>query len=172
MQATADRIAEVALRLFTVHGYAGVAMDEVRRQAGVSNGSLYHHYGSRAELAACLLVDGMSQCQRTVMEALAHDVDAEQGVREVVRVHLTWVQEHAELARLVYSELPDAVLLAAEPTLGERNRQYVAVVDGWLSGAVDRGRVVRRPFELSHALWLGPTQEFARHWLRGRARLG
>lgn len=169
--ATADRIAEVALRLFTVHGYASVAMDEIRRQAGVSNGSLYHHYGSRAELAARLLVDGMVQCCEKIVNVLGQACDAEQGVRQVVHEHLSWVHEHSELARLLYGELPDDVLLAAEPAFSRHNRDYVAVVGEWLARQTDHGRIVERPFELTHALWLGPAQEFTRHWLRGRTAM-
>lgn len=169
--ATADRIAAVALRLFTAHGYANVAMDEVRRHAGVSNGSLYHHYGSRAELAARLLVDGMVRCRHEIVDVLRDATDAEHGVREVVHGHLSWVHEHTELARLLYSELPDDVLLAAEPAFSNHNRDYVTVVGTWLSQQADRGRLIPRPFELTHALWLGPAQEFTRHWLRGRTTM-
>jgi len=63
------------------------------------------------------------------------------------------------------------VLLAAEPTFGEQNRHYVHVVGGWLRTQSEQGTLVRRPFGVTHALWLGPGQEFARHWLRGRSRL-
>lgn len=169
--ATEDRIAEAALRLLTVHGYAGASMEQVRRSAGVSNGSLYHHFPSRADLAARLLVEGMGQSQQVVLGVLLGAGDAEQGVRDVVHAQMGWVQEHAELARLLYGDLPDEVLLAAEPSFGEQNRQYVDVVGGWLQTQAEQGMVVHRPFGVTHALWLGPGQEFARHWLRGRSRL-
>jgi len=169
--ATADRIAEAALRLFTVHGYAGAPMEQVRREAGVSNGSLYHHFPSRADLAARLLVDGMGRSQQVVLSVLDGVGDAEQGVRGVVRAQLVWVQEHAELARLLYGDLPDEVLLAAEPAFGEQNRHYVDVVGGWLRAQAEQGALARRPFGVAHALWLGPGQEFARHWLHGRSKL-
>ncbi len=169
--ATGERIAWAALRLFTVHGYAGTSMEQVRREAGVSNGSLYHHFGSRADLAARLLLEGMARSQQVVLQVLADASDAEQGVRNVVHAQLGWIQEHAELARLLYGDLPDDVLLAAEPTFGEQNRHYVNVVGGWLRAQAEQGTLVRRPFGVTHALWLGPGQEFARHWLRGRSRL-
>lgn len=168
--ATADRIADAALRLFTVHGFAGASMEQVRRAAGVSNGSLYHHFPSRADLAARLLVDGMGRSQQAVLEALANVGEAQQGVRAVVAAQLGWVEEHAEWARLLFSELPDEVLLAAEPSFSIQNREYVHVVGGWLRAQAERGALVDRPFEIAHALWLGPGQEFARHWLSGRSR--
>ncbi len=169
--ATADRIAGAGLRLFTAHGYAGASMEQVRREAGVSNGSLYHHFGSRADLAARLLVEGMARSQQVVLDVLTDSSDAEPSVRGVVRAQLGWVEEHAELARLLYGDLPDEVLLAAEPLFGQQNRHYVDVVGGWLQSQAEQGTLARRPFGVSHALWLGPGQEFARHWLRGRSKL-
>ncbi|MDN5852701.1 MAG: TetR/AcrR family transcriptional regulator [Actinomycetia bacterium] len=146
-------------------------MEQVRREAGVSNGSLYHHFGSRAELAGHLLVDGMAQSQRAVLQALGAASGAECGVRDVVRAGLVWIEEHTELARVLYGDLPDDVLLAAEPTFGQQNLNYVDVVGGWLQAQAEQGTMVRRPFAVTHALWLGPAQEFARHWLRGRSPL-
>lgn len=169
--ATADRIADAALRLFTVHGLGGTSMERVRRAAGVSNGSLYHHFPSRADLAAQLLVDGMGQSQQAVLDALVDASEAREGVRDVVAAQLGWVEEYAEWARLLFGELPDEVLLAAEPRFSAQNREYVGAVGGWLRVQAERGALVHRPFEVSHALWLGPGQEFARHWLRGRSRL-
>jgi AcrR family transcriptional regulator len=166
---TADRIADVALRLFTVRGYASVSMEEIRRTAGVSNGSLYHHYASRADLAARLLLDGMADSQLVILQAVSGD--AEEGVCGAVRAQLGWVEEHADLARLLYSDLPDDVLLAAEPTFSRHNARYVKVAGRWLQDHAERGGLIARPFIVTHALWLGPTQEFARHWLRGRSRL-
>ena len=62
--------------------------------------------------------------------------------------------------------------LAADTVLAEPNRRYVRVVGEWLKGHVRAGALVERPFEIAHALWLGPSQEFCRHWLGGRTRLG
>ena len=167
---TAERITEAALRAFVVDGYAGASLEQVRRDAGVSNGSLYHHFPRRADLAARLLNDGMAGSRRGVLDALAASGSAQQGVHAVVRSHLDWVQEQPALARLLFSDLPDDVLLAAEPSFGEHNRRYVQTVGGWLTHHAELGSLGRRPFEVAHALWLGPAQEFARHWLRGRSR--
>lgn len=166
--ATADRILAAALPLFVVHGYAGASMEQIRREAGVSNGSLYHHFPCRAELAARLLVEGMGQCQHQILQTLSTADSAEAGVRAVVGSQLGWVEQHRDLARLLYGDLPDDVLLAAEPVFGRCNRRYVEIVGDWLTVHAAQGTLVHRSFELAHALWLGPAQEFARHWLRGR----
>lgn len=84
---------------------------------------------------------------------------------------VVWAEPTSELARLLYSDVPDEVLLAAEPAFSEHNRRYVDVVGGWLRRHAESHAVIDLPFGVAHALWLGPGQEFARHWLRGRSRL-
>jgi AcrR family transcriptional regulator len=167
---TAQRIRDAALGLFTIHGYAGLSMQEVRRTAGVSNGSLYHFFPHKADLVAELRVEGMRDCQSVLLTALNGASDPRAGIEETVRTYLSWVENHRQLASLLFADLPDEVLLASEPALMPFNRQYVRVVAQWLTEQTRAGRLVDAPFEVAHALWLGPTQEFCRHWVRGRSR--
>jgi AcrR family transcriptional regulator len=167
---TVQRILAAALPLFLTHGYAGASLEQVRRDAGVSNGSLYHHFPRRADLAARLFNEGMRDCQQVVLRAVTADGPAEQVVRAVVTELLGWVEEHADVARWIFSDLPDEVLLAAEPELGRTSRDYAVVVGDWLARQSRLGAVIEGSFAVRHALWLGPAQEFARHWLRGRSR--
>jgi AcrR family transcriptional regulator len=167
---TVQRILAAALPLFLTHGYAGASLEQVRRDAGVSNGSLYHHFPRRADLAARLFNEGMRDCQQVVLRAVSADGPAERVVRAVVTELLGWVEEHADVARWIFSDLPDEVLLAAEPELGRTSRDYAVVVGDWLARQSRLGAVIEGSFAVRHALWLGPAQEFARHWLRGRSR--
>ena len=167
---TVQRILAAALPLFVAHGYAGASLEQVRRDAGVSNGSLYHHFPRRADLAARLFTKGMRGCQQVILQAVTADEPAERVVRAVVTELLCWVEEHADVARWVFSDLPDEVLLAAEPELSQTSRGYAVVVGDWLARQSRRGAVIEGSFAVRHALWLGPAQEFARHWLRGRSR--
>lgn len=47
---TTDRILEAAATLFAEHGYNGVSIRMIVREAGVHISSLYHRYASKAEL--------------------------------------------------------------------------------------------------------------------------
>jgi AcrR family transcriptional regulator len=168
---TGDLVTATALRLLGSQGYAQTSMEQVRREAGVSNGSLYHLYRDKAALAAQLYQRGMVESQDGILAAVRGAGTAEDGVRGAVVFQASWVDANDELARLVYSDLPDAVLAAAAPSLDKLSRSYVREVDRWLRGHVERGALIDQPFVILHALWLGPTQEFCRHWLRGRGRL-
>jgi AcrR family transcriptional regulator len=166
MPATVDRILEAALDVFVTHGYIAGSMAQIRERAGVSNGSLFHFFPRKADLAAGVLSCGMREFQAALLAALPGATAAD-GVRNAVRASLAWITQHPDLARFLFTDVPDEVLLAAEPQFGAENRRYVEIVTAWLA---EKDLLRGRRFDLVHALWLGPTMEFSRHWLRGRGR--
>lgn len=168
MSDTAARIRQAAHDEFAVAGYTGASMARIRERAEVSNGSLFHFFPRKADLAAAVLNDGMRQCRHGVLTALESAPGAAAGVHAAVHVHLRWVAEQPDLARFLFADVPDAVLLAAEPDFGAQNGDYVERVTAWLD---ERGLRRGRPFEVVHAVWLGPAMEWTRTWLRGRSRI-
>jgi AcrR family transcriptional regulator len=164
-------VTAAAVKLFGTRGYAATSMEQVRRAAGVSNGSLYHLYPTKAALAARLYGDGMQDCQHGILHAVESASSPELAIRGAVLFQATWVDQHVERARLTYADWHDEVVVAAAPRLHESSRAYVRIVERWLRDHIANGRLVDGPFPVLHALWLGPTQEFCRQWLSGRARL-
>lgn len=53
------RVVEVASRLFRERGFDGVGLDEIMREAGLTHGGFYRHFGSKEELAAEALAHGL-----------------------------------------------------------------------------------------------------------------
>src|SRR5215203_4575075 len=117
VRTTDDLVTSVALRLFGTQGYSQTSMEQIRQQAGISNGSLYHLYRDKAALAGRVYRQGMAECQDGILQSLRPARGAEDGVRRAITFQAGWVDANAELARLVYADLPDAVLAAAAPTL-------------------------------------------------------
>ncbi len=54
-QATREQLIAVATRLFAARGYEGTSIDAVQQGAGVSRGSLYHHFASKDALFEAVL---------------------------------------------------------------------------------------------------------------------
>jgi AcrR family transcriptional regulator len=46
-QATRAHLVDVATQLFAAHGYDGTSIEAVLAEAGVSRGSLYHHFAGK-----------------------------------------------------------------------------------------------------------------------------
>lgn len=167
---TDERIRRAAVELLGTQGYASTTMEQVRRRAQASNGSLYYFFPDKATLAARVFSDGMREMQRGVLGVVDRAPDAEAGVRGAVAWAMAWVDRNEVLARVVYDDLPDDVVLAASVRLDTPARDYVRSVTAWLRRQAEAGVIINRPFPVTHALWLGPSQEYCRHWLRGRVR--
>jgi AcrR family transcriptional regulator len=54
MQERRERILTVALELFTERGYFNTSVHDIQRQAEVSIGSIYHHFGNKEAIAKAL----------------------------------------------------------------------------------------------------------------------
>ena len=60
-----ERIVECAARLFRQHGFEGVGVDAVMREAGLTHGGFYGHFANKEELIA-------QACRRAVQDFLTH----------------------------------------------------------------------------------------------------
>lgn len=54
-QQTMQKLMEVAREMFSRQGYAEAAMEEIVKEAGVTRGALYHHFGSKEGLFQAVL---------------------------------------------------------------------------------------------------------------------
>ena len=62
---------EAARAVFAVHGYDGASIADVVERAGSSVGSLYHHFGGKAELFVALWQDHQDAQEQRVVGAVA-----------------------------------------------------------------------------------------------------
>jgi AcrR family transcriptional regulator len=158
-----DRLLAVALRRFGEDGVVAVNLDEIRQEAGVSVGALYHHFADKAALVDALYAEVAARFQTGFLEMLQASPSAEDGIRRGVRYFLRWVQHHRH---------ETAILLGARAesaALTQLNRRFFAEVMAWWRTHAHYGAVRNLPLELIYALWLGPAQEYTRHWLAGHA---
>jgi hypothetical protein len=86
----------------------------------------------------------------------------------LVRFHLRWVAENPKLAGFLLNRRETEVVMASEAERRELNRAAFAATAEWLRPHIESGRVKRMPMELYYLTLIGPSQEFARHWLSGR----
>jgi AcrR family transcriptional regulator len=158
--AARDRILDAARRRFAADGVYAATLEDVRHDAGVSVGAIYHHFPDKERLAEAVWLDALERYQAALLQVLRAAPTAREGITGVVAHHLRWVARHPEDAALLFSARP----AAAAP----RNRDFFAAVRAWWS---DHAAELR-PFDLdvAHALWLGPANEYCRHWLAGRSR--
>jgi AcrR family transcriptional regulator len=88
-QATREHLIAVATRLFADRGYEGTSIDAVQQGAGVSRGSLYHHFASKDALFEAVLEALEARVGNEVLAAAATAPDPVARLRAGC---LAWVQ--------------------------------------------------------------------------------
>ncbi len=159
-----ERLLVAALSEVGADGPAAVSLDEIRRQAGVSVGALYHHFADKTALLDALFIDLTTRVQSAFLAELRAHPAAEEGVKAEVHLYLRWVSDNRAGARVLLGHRPDT------PELRELNRAFFSDVTAWWQTHVHYRALRPLPRDLLHALWLGPAQEYTRNWLAGRTR--
>jgi AcrR family transcriptional regulator len=163
-------ILDAALAEFTVRGVAGTSIENIRRRSDASVGSIYHHFGDKDGISGALYLEGLARYQRGFTNVLDGAEAAREGVENGVRYHLSWVDSHRDLARFLLLARDARVVVATEKPLRDLNRKFFGHVEGWTRPRIADGELRDLDPELMYALWIGPSQELARHWLAGRSR--
>jgi AcrR family transcriptional regulator len=112
---TKGRLVEAALTEFARRGYDDVGVTEVAAAAGVTVGSLYHHFGSKAGLYDLVRDD----VERRLLDRMEGAWDASPDLRRAVGVGFDYLVR-VGFARLLSEPHPDRAVDAVQTFLAER----------------------------------------------------
>lgn len=163
-QSARDRLLAGALCRLATQSPAAVSLEEIRREAGVSVGALYHHFSDKQALIDALYLELMGQVQADFMAELRAHSSAEEGVKAIVRWYLRWVSKNRAAAGVLLGPSPN------RSELRDMNRRFFDDVLGWWQTHVHYGALRALPPDVIHALWIGPAQEYTRNWLSGQVK--
>ncbi|OKI26286.1 hypothetical protein A6A25_31810 [Saccharothrix sp. CB00851] len=149
---------DAALALVEEGGLDAVTISALTARSGVSNGSVYHHFGSRAGLFAVLYGESFAHCVAAVVPALDLG-DAEKAVRALVARYLGWVADHPGRARFLY-----AAPSTADPVVKSEVFKPVA---RWFAARMAAGELREIPLWALDPVVMGPAHECARRYLMG-----
>lgn len=132
------------------------------KSAGVSNGTLFHHFPTRQDLAAAVVAAGLADHHDALLHELGTADSPRHGVTRLVLRHLHWIEDNQQLARLLLSAPPEVLRADVDDRVLADNRGFFADVAAWLRG---HGWPGHPELTVLVALWVGPAQEYARRWL-------
>lgn len=170
MKDTKRKILSAALSCFIDKSVEETSIADIRKESGISVGSIYHHFANKDAIVVNLFMTGMqdhAQLQKTSLEQLE---GAEAGVKAVVSCYIDWIVTNPDWARFIfrYRGLVDHV--DQSELNRERKREHYAYLRDWFTPHIDAGQLKALPFEVYHSLIIGPAQDYALRWLRGDAR--
>jgi AcrR family transcriptional regulator len=161
------RLIEHALALFVAEGYDAVSVDKLRKSAEISNGSFFHCFATKAELAAALLVDCVRHYQKSVLSSLSARPNAADGIAAIIHAHLAWVRANRSKALFMLDEARSAWFAQAVRQLDMENANFAAAIDAWRSPLITHGELHAMPIEIFLAVLIGPANLLCRMWLKG-----
>ncbi|HEY2688710.1 MAG TPA: TetR/AcrR family transcriptional regulator [Streptosporangiaceae bacterium] len=106
-EATRAQLIAIATRLFAEHGYEGTSIEAVLREAGVSRGSLYHHFAGKEALYEAVVEDVET---KVGMQTLAAAGDATGPVDALRKGFIEWI-------RLASDPVVQRILLIDAPSV-------------------------------------------------------
>jgi AcrR family transcriptional regulator len=98
---TRARIQDIAVELFTEHGYEGTSLREIAERLGVTKAALYYHFKSKDDIVRSLVDDYFGQVDSLV--AWAQDQPRTPEVRaEILRRYLDMVADRHHVYRMLH----------------------------------------------------------------------
>jgi TetR/AcrR family fatty acid metabolism transcriptional regulator len=155
-----QRILDAAARCFAKHGFARTRIEDVAAEARVSRALVYHHFGSKEELARQVQEHMLEEWSAAVDQAIASAPSAGDALAAWLRVNLADTRRRP----LLHAILADAALLAsfedaARRSMAEWREKLVALLrDGVARGEFRADLDVESAAEVLRAMQVGMMQ--------------
>jgi AcrR family transcriptional regulator len=98
---THARIQQIAVELFTEHGYEGTSLREIAERLGVTKAALYYHFKSKEDIILSLVEDYQAQMDALITWAGSHPANAETR-REILSRYMHIVAERSQVFRMLH----------------------------------------------------------------------
>lgn len=116
-------ILQTALLLFAEQGYDRTPTSQIAKEAGVSEGLIFRHYGNKAGLLQAIIGEGLAQIAGTMQSYQDASIEPRTAILEHIRRSCRLMQEHETFWRLAQKvRFQPAVLEAASVQMEEVNR--------------------------------------------------
>lgn len=94
---TKAKILDVAMQVFSTHGYDGSSIRAIAKAAGISIGGVYLYFRNKEELYLNLIKDRIEEQLLTTREAVTSAGSPEDGLRAFLSIHLQYGIKNKEL---------------------------------------------------------------------------
>ena len=98
---TRARIQQIAVELFSEHGYEGTSLREIAERLGVTKAALYYHFKSKEDIILSLVEDYQAQMDALIGWAREHPGNAETR-REILARYMQIVAERSQVFRMLH----------------------------------------------------------------------
>ena len=132
---TKERIFKAAKKILQKSGYENLSIKNICEEAGVSNGSFYHHFKTKDDLLSYYIED-----QPALNPDFLEEPKSIQDVkRGIIRVYLNYVDYCKELGVAFISGYYDTKNQALNPAIRTERPYPIVTVQTYVEKAIDAG---------------------------------
>ena len=168
MAGARDDLLTAALAVFDRDGFEGATVAAIRERAGASNGSFFHFFNSKRELAGTLFLEILRRYHITMLDVIEPPPGAEDGIARLIRTHLAWVVDNRREANFLFEISRSEWAQDVRDARMARNATVAEGVAAWRAPLVASGDLLPMKASQFMSQIIGPAQFVCRAWLSGR----
>lgn len=101
---TRDEILVAAAQIFSQKGFHATSMQDIAQAVRLQKASLYHHVSSKQEILVDVLNQALDLLIERMQAVMAQPLAPDEKLRQAMRVYLTTLLEHRDLAAVLLLE--------------------------------------------------------------------
>jgi AcrR family transcriptional regulator len=168
--AVREDLLSAGLAVFERDGFEAATIAAIRKQASASNGSFFHVFASKKELAGALFLDVLARYHAAILAALDPSPSGPDGIGRLIRAHLDWVVNNRSEARYLFEISRSEWAEGVRDARRAENERFSDGIERWRAPLVARGELLAMTPILFLSQIIGPAQIFCRAFLSGRDR--
>ena len=142
---TRETLLKTALSVFSANGYSATTLEDIAREAGLTRGAIYWHFGSKAELYNTLLQQFSARGAIIAEQAIAEGGSVLEVLRRVFVRQMVLVEEDEEVRAVVELAL-SKMELSPELESGRQQqirsgKQLIAQIADAVQQGIERGEL-------------------------------
>lgn len=167
---TRERLAVVAVKLFSRKGYSGTSIRDIAKGMGMSISNIYHYYGSKEGVFIEVLRRGFEILKKELSFVSEIDLPPIVRIKLMIEQHLRYVAGHNDFARVFVIELPGEVSKEAISYSKNTQKEIYAIYKKELDSIGNTGVIQGRDITAIIFSIFGVINWFAR-WYKADGRL-
>jgi AcrR family transcriptional regulator len=165
--AARTRVLDAARGLFFAQGVEDTSVAEICRVSGVSNGSLFHHFGSKEAVALAIFIEVRQAYWEYVLTAMEAAASVPDAAEASIRAAFAFQREQPQAFAFMLDASAAPWVLRQTTALRDLNAAFAERAMAWAAPHVLAGRLPMLSVHTFGALIFGLPQ-----WIAREARAG
>ncbi|MBO8168483.1 MAG: TetR/AcrR family transcriptional regulator [Thermoanaerobacteraceae bacterium] len=149
-----SQILRAAARVFAAKGFHKAKVEEIALEAGVGKGTVYEYFSSKKELFREMFKSCSMFYLETFRRRLADEKSVKYKLRQIIVLHLEFIQRHSEIAMILLHEHAEIGEQLHQWML-EKQEEKIAFIKELIQQGIDDGELRNMDVDIAARVFFG-----------------